>query len=272
MNFTLDEWNHICSSIDPSDCFNISKIPELPAEKKWIAIKHDVETDVKKAKKIAKIEAKYNIKATYYVQSYLLDNNHKDLKEISDMGHEVSYHYDVLDSNFGDIKKAISEFSQTIEDFKKYGFEVQTVCPHGNPLMSRVGWSSNKDFFRNKKISNQFPEIFDIVVHGQNKIKSDYNYVSDAGYKFQIITDITHNDLKKIDDKEISDTKELIRLANSNKSLILSTHPHRWNSNVVTAWITRTRFLTIRKFALLASKSKLMKKIMSKFYFLAKKL
>ncbi len=272
MNFTFKEWHNFCSSIDAAKCHNISKIPELSSMEKWIAVKHDVETDVKKAVKIAEIEANLNIKATYYVQSYLLKHNYKDLKIISDMGHEVTYHYDVLDSNLGDFKKAIYEFSETLKEFNKYGFQVQSVCPHGNPLMNRVGWNSNKDFFRNAEVASQFSDIFDVVVHGKQKIKSDYNYVSDAGYGFKIITDITNNDLTKKIDVEIPCIQDLAKLANSNKSLILSTHPHRWYPNIVRAYLAKTRFNGIRKFALFASKSKLLKKIMSKFYFLAKKL
>ena len=197
MNFTFKEWQNLCSSIDASTCHNISKIPEISPTKKWIAIKHDVETNVKKAMKIAEIEAKNDIKATYYIQSYLLKDNYKDLKIISDMGHEVSYHYDVLDSNLGDFKKAIYEFSATLKDFDNYGFKVQSVCPHGNPMMNRSGWNSNKDFFRNKQVESKFSDIFDIVVHGKQKIKSDYNYVSDAGYGFKLITDIANNDVIK---------------------------------------------------------------------------
>ena len=49
----------------------------------WIAIKHDVETNVEKALEIAKIEAKYDIKATYYVQAYLVEDNYLLLQEMS---------------------------------------------------------------------------------------------------------------------------------------------------------------------------------------------
>ena len=75
------------------------------------------------------------------------------------MGHEITYHYDVLDSNRGNFKLAIEAFSNDIKRFKKYGFDVQTVCPHGNPVMIRDGWESNKDFFREQKVQ-KLPKNF----------------------------------------------------------------------------------------------------------------
>ena len=89
----------------------------------------------KQAEKIAKIEKKYNIRATYFIQSYLLLDNINLLQDISDLGHEVSYHCDVLDSNKGDMTAAIEEFSDTISKFQKYGFEVNTD-PNGSTYLA----------------------------------------------------------------------------------------------------------------------------------------
>lgn len=76
--------------------------------------------------------------------------------------------------------------------------------------MNRVGWSSNKDFFRNEQISRKYNNIFDIVVQGAHTLKGKYKYISDAGYGFKLISDIENNDLHKPNDRKISGINELL--------------------------------------------------------------
>jgi len=65
------------------------------------------------------------------------------------MGHEISYHYDVLDSSHGDMEKAIDEFENNKQRFEELGFALKTVCQHGNPVVERVGYTSR--FFSHQK-------------------------------------------------------------------------------------------------------------------------
>ena len=230
--FTHRKWEDICKEISSSkQTITINQILNQPDGQSWIAIKHDIETNVKKALQIAKIEANYNIKATYYIQEDLVDDNYLLLQEISSLGHEVTYHYDVLDANGGDFEKSIEAFNENIEKFKKYDLEVQTVCPHGNPVMLRNGWSSNKDFFREQKVQNLFPHIMDMVVQLPHKVNYKYTYISDAGYGWKKIVNIENNDINNYGDVDIKNYKELKNIIFTSKNLILSTHPHRWESN-----------------------------------------
>lgn len=266
------EWERFCSSIDASKCVTVAELPGLSGTAPWISIKHDVETNVARALQIAAIEAKYSIRATYFVQSYLLSEYESLLHAIEKLGHEVTYHYDVLDANAGDFKKATEEFKKTVVEFEAAGFPVKSVCPHGNPLMDRNGWNSNKDFFRNPDISSKFSTIFDLVVQGKECIDADFKYISDAGFGFKVITDIVGNDQNPSEDTEVPSIDELSKLVNSSNAIIISTHPHRWVSSSLVASFGKARFNIIRSVALLASKNKLLKSFMSKFYFLAKKL
>lgn len=265
------EWERFCSSIDAARCVTVSELPELPEINSWIAIKHDVETNVERALQIAAIEARYSIRATYFVQSDLLAGNQSLLHSIAKLGHEVTYHYDVLDANSGDLEAATLEFEETVKDFEDAGFPVKSVCPHGNPLMNRHGWNSNKDFFRDPKVATRFSGIFDLVVQGKEKICADFQYISDAGFGFKVITDIVSNDKKPSKDISIPSIDELTNIV-GNTNTIISTHPHRWVSSSIVASLGKARFTIIRRVALLASKSKVLKNFMSKFYFLAKKI
>jgi hypothetical protein len=267
--FVYSQWDRICNELSLNHhCILANQILEQDQNRNWIVVKHDVETNVSKALKLAKIEAKYNLHATYYVQSCLLKDNESQLKEIAALGHEVTYHYDVLDSNNGDYEIAIDEFKRTINQFKEFGFIVRTVCPHGNPILNRKGWSSNKDFFRNKEVSKNFSEILDIVVHLPSRLEKEYIYISDAAYSWKIISNIEDNDLENKGDKEILDFFKV--LSDNKDCLIISTHPHRWQSSKIFLIIKVSIFKIIRSFARLVSRVSFMKNIMSKYYYLAK--
>ena len=230
--FIYSEWSKFCLEVSSKyNCIRVDEIPNQPLNGSWISIKHDVETNVKKALKIAKIEKKHNIRATYFVQSYLLHDNIDLLQSISDLGHEVSYHYDVLDSNKGDMTAAIEEFSGTVSRFRGHGFEVRTVCPHGNPIMRRDGWSSNKDFFRNMDVVELYPRIFDVVVQAKDVIKSKFTYISDAGYGWKLIGNVDDNDIQNIGDIDIYRLSTMLKLISDSNKVIISSHPHRWSPN-----------------------------------------
>lgn len=271
MKLVQTEWDRFCSSVDANKCVTISELPDLCRSQTWVAIKHDVETNVKRAQEIAFIEARHGIRSTFFVQAELLENNLSRLSAIANLGHEVTYHYDVLDANKGDINKATQEFADTVKKFEQAGFSVTSVCPHGNPMMNRDGWSSNKDFFRDVGVSTKFADIFDLVVQGKERIARDYTYVSDAGYGFKIINDITGNDKSPAEDMSLAGIDDVLKLINQHDAVVISTHPHRWNSSQFMADLAKARFVMIRKIASFASKSKLLKRLMSRFYYMAKR-
>ena len=132
--FVYSYWDSLC--FDISKKYKTIRANEIldNLDNNWLVIKHDVETNVAKALKLAEIEHAHNIQATYYVQADLVKENYKILQEIASLGHEVSYHYDVLDEFNGDIIKARENFISNIELFNEFGFEIKTICPHGNPI------------------------------------------------------------------------------------------------------------------------------------------
>lgn len=269
--FIYSEWEKFCKNISSKyDCIRADQILNQSKKSKWLVIKHDVETDVQRALDIAEIENKYGIKATYYVQSYLLEDNITLLTRIGNLGHEVTYHYDVLDSNNGDYSAARKEFEETISNFSHHNFEVKTVCPHGNPIIQRDGWSSNKDFFRNEDIKKAFPEILDIVVQLPELIQDNFVYISDAGYGWKKIGNINNNDIENKGDKPLS-LETVIELVASH-NLIISAHPHRWRRSRLVALYRLYLFKLLRRTARLLSSNPFLKRIMSKYYHLAKKI
>lgn len=276
--FYYQNWDKFCAIIKASD-FVTCRADEsinLSKDVKFIVFKHDVETKVCRALRLAEIEHNHGINGTYYVQAYLLDDpqNVAMLKRLQEMGHEISYHYDVLDANNGNYEKADKDFSDRLGRFNSEGFVFRTICQHGNPVKERIGYNSNRDFFRNTEIKSKYPNLVDMVVNYSEHVKSPYKYVSDAGYMWKHITEPETNDLNP--DAEtipIGDFEKLEKfILNANCSIVLSTHPHRWENSAMKINLKIIVFKFVRTTVRSIEKAPIMRKILNKFYFLAKKI
>lgn len=276
--FVFKQWDKFCRKIKDNDIVSESALTVLmkKTNEPFIILKHDVETSPLKALKLAQIENKYSHKGTYYIQAYLL-NNKKNiiiLKQIQRLGHEVTYHHDVMDNNRGNLIKAKEEFQRNVKLFEKYDFTVKTVCQHGNPIIERNGYSSNRDFFRDNEIAQSFRNITDIMVGFKSKICNNHIYISDAGYGWKIIYDPENNDVINNSYKDIAlgNLEEVLAVIEEENYVIVSTHPHRWSSNMVKAKAQNIIFRHIKFIAKYMLKISFVKKVMGKFYYLAKRI
>lgn len=279
MEFVYRTWETFCQALSQQAIYSIpakelvnSKTSEL-----FLVLKHDVETNVASAYRIAEIEHRYGHCGSYYVQAYLLEDaaNTDLLKKMQAMGHEISYHYDVMDSCSGDIPNALSEFEKNKKLFESEGFPLDTVCQHGNPVVERKGYTSNRDFFRNPVVQAEYPHLTDIMVDFPEKSHTEYLYFSDAGRRFQRIFDPFYNDIIPSDEKNIpfdtlNDLLSYVQIQEAN--CIISMHPHRWVSSVWKYRMKTTLFKCIRAAAKTMMKVPILKKIMSRYYYLAKKI
>lgn len=276
MIFTYQHWDNFCRELAEKGVKSIPTRDIKDPTASYVVLKHDVETNVPKAYRLAAIEHKYGHRGSYYVQAYLMhdEKNILMLREMQEMGHEISYHYDVMDSNKGDLDKAIKEFADNKQFFEKNGFGISTVCQHGNPVVERVGYTSNRDFFRSGRVRALYPNITDVMVNLKSDVPTDFVYYSDAGRVFKMIYDPLTNDLINSDDKNIAyqNLNELIEALDFNKGIIISTHPHRWCGSAVGYMIKTYVFKIVRATAKMVMRVPLAKKIMSRYYYLAKKI
>lgn len=195
------------------------------------------------------------------------------LRKIRDMGHEVSYHYDVLDHCKGDFDCALAEFQKNVVLFQRNGFDIITLCQHGNPILERKGYASNRDFFRNAMTQTLYPNLTDIMVDFKRKAGTEYQYISDAGRAFKCIFDPINNDIVHSDEKNIAikSFDELIEYA-KRQNAIISIHPHRWVKYI---WLYKLRnvlFKILKTLVKFAYHIPGINKLINKYYFLAKKI
>ena len=279
MIFTYSVWERFCKALAEKSLYSVTAksllanaIKGIPQESRWVNLKHDVEANPEKALRLAQIEAKCGHKATYYVQSYLMTEENQQLfLAIQDLGHEVTYHHDVVDGSKGHLNDAIVIFKENLEKFKKLGFVVETVCQHGNPMTD----FDNRDFFRNADIQAKFPQMADIMVNFKELLRQDYVYISDVGMSFKIVNNPYNNsEFKKDPYTVLGDLDYVIDEINEHQGInyIISSHPHRYYQSAIVAWLKKMMFSIVRGVANVLFKIPGLKKLLFRFNFVSKKL
>lgn len=274
MIFVYEAWDRFCADLKEKGTVSIPACEVTKGSQSFLVLKHDIENTVPRAYELSKIEHKYGHRGSYYAHAYLLDDPHNVelLKKMQGMGHEISYHYDVMDSSHGNLDKAIEEFEKNRKRFERLGFHIKTVCQHGNPVVERIGYTSNRDFFRSDRVQALYPQLADIMVDYKEKYEIDYSYYSDAGRKFHLIFDPINNDIVNSDDKNtpFENLDELLKALPAKS--IISTHPHRWTKSTAAYLVKERVFKLVKGTAELIMKVPALKKLMSRYYYLAKKI
>jgi hypothetical protein len=118
------------------------KTRPAPADK-IILHRHDVDTDVRTARRLFEIEKKYNVKSSYYFRLCTLDVDL--MNEIEDYGSEASYHYEELATfakkhNIKDPARLRERLPEIRDHFlrnfqvleRQLGRKMVTVASHGD--------------------------------------------------------------------------------------------------------------------------------------------
>lgn len=142
-------------------------------DKKYIFIRHDIDSDVKIARKMFEVEKKLNIKSTYYFRLSTFDK--RLVQDILKYGSEVGYHYEevatyckekkkytknFVDENIIEIQKL---FISNVEYIKnEYNIKLLSIASHGDFINRKIG-ITNKYLYTNKLKKNmKLIEAYDI--------------------------------------------------------------------------------------------------------------
>ncbi|KKG15973.1 hypothetical protein EO98_04525 [Methanosarcina sp. 2.H.T.1A.6] len=251
-DFTLTKYESLLQAIkktDYSTCTVYDFLKNKPV--KCIILRHDVDRAVNRNLEMAKLEHSYGIKSTYYFRHIEETFKPDIILQMAEMGHEIGFHYEVMDKANGDTDKAIEIFKTELEDLRKVTenvTEINTVCMHGNPLKP---WS-NRDLW-------QKYDFRDFGLAGEPYLSIDYNkvfYLTDTGRTWADLKirvkdtidrpgDISGDKSEgksgsksesksgtnaKANPRAISSTDDVIRLIQSEKvsQICLLVHPNRW--------------------------------------------
>lgn len=166
-DFTLAAYQELIESLmDNYKIITVQQYFALKEQAPYVVMRHDVDRRPQNALRMAELEAEMRVASTYYFRksSY---NEHIAL-DLHLWGHEVGYHYEVMDKARGDIGLAHAIFNSELEILRAW-VPVKTCAAHGNPLTKY----NNREFFEYFD-----PEQFGLI--GQAE-KVGGEYITDTG-------------------------------------------------------------------------------------------
>jgi len=207
----------------------------------YFIIRHDVDGNINNALSMAKIDAEYGIRATYYFRMKPFFLYRPDIiSKVAELGHEIGYHYEMLSDVKGDCGKAKMIFEENLEKLRNIA-PVKTVCMHGRAFSKY----DNIDFWKKYEL-----EEFDLVAEPYLTIDySDKYYFSDTGlcwdnHRFNI-RDIVKSK-GNLDIKNTSQLINFIKTPGVKRSAIL-THTNIWTKNITILMFYKIIFYVINR-------------------------
>lgn len=220
MDFTLDKYAQLLNALKKSG-LNFK-------------LRHDVDLLPKNSLRTAQVESELGLKAIYYFRMVSESYDENIIKQISSLGHDIGYHYESLTTCNGNIDEAYDDFCSNLSQLRKIA-QINSICMHGSP---RSQWDS-KDIW--KKYNYR-----ELDIDYEPYIDTDFEstlYLTDTGRRWDgyrvSVRDKIPGFQEKWDSMGLSfhTTDDIIAqlestespLVKSNISLLITTHPQRWN-------------------------------------------
>jgi len=227
LDFTLKKYEDLCKFFVSEKIHTLRMGEYLESKscnRRNLIMRHDVDRYPASALEIAKIENRWNIVSSFYFRMKKSVFIPSLIKDILSLGHEIGYHYEVVDKAEGDLEKAIEIFAGELEEFRKI-CDVKTIAMHGNPLSK---WD-------NKVIWSKY-DFKDYGIIGEPYLSIDYSkvvYLSDTGrswvtgrHKVKDYAPGFHEQLRVASTDELMDF-----LRKCDQDVCLLAHPNRWSAN-----------------------------------------
>lgn len=221
IDFTLIMYQHLLRAIAETGykIYTVKQYLIEQPQRDFLILRHDVDLAPSKTLAMVKIEAERGLHSTCYFRTKGNLFDRKIMHQIQDMGHEVGYHFETLDTCKGNFEKSITLFEQELALFRKAGIVVDTVCSHGNPRVKKVGYRVNNEIFlQDEKLMAR------AGILGEAYLSIDFaklHYFSDSGRRWN----------------SARDTKELISQIRQKPypRIYMLVHPHWWAKSSIGA-------------------------------------
>lgn len=257
LDFSFAKYQELCETISKSDYVPLTVERYLSLKVKpelFIIIRHDVDSQPDYALKMAKRENELGIASSYYfrhIEGIFLPEL---INEIADLGHEIGYHYEVLDKARGNHAQAIKIFGKELNEFRRF-YDVKTIAQHGSPLIGSLAAISISGMYAIVKSLIRHEAVFtdwtsrdlwakynfkDFGIIGEAYLSIDFNeilYLSDTGrswdstkYKIKDFVDDSNSLHSQIKVKHTDDIIKLIKEENINMCLLV--HANQWKEKI----------------------------------------
>lgn len=215
--------------------------------KSHLILRHDVDDFPQNSLEFAYIQAELGIVGTYYFRMVPHSFDETIIKEIVDLGHEVGYHYETMDTCKGNVDQAYYEFCRNLEKFQKIT-PVRTISMHGSPMSpydNREIWKK----YDYKKLGIIAEPYFDINFN-------ELFYITDTGRRWDghlyNIRDkatnenpITNPDFLNLRFHSTHDIINAVQNEQFPKQVMLNFHPQRWNDKLI-PWLKEFMWQNIK--------------------------
>lgn len=219
---------------------------ELPGS--FCAIRHDVDRKPENAIQMARLEHAMGMRATYYFRVKPHTFKPAIIQAISELGHEVGYHYENMSDCDGNVEAALEDFSLKLKRLREL-VPVRTVSMHGRPLKR----FDNRDLWRDSERHQRLREHFSIL--GEVYLDIDYSdiaYINDTGRNWTAsasnVRDLVCSNVPA-SFRSQADLMKYFR-GNPHPRLVFQIHPERWSSSWG-EWMTQSAvdgFTNLAKF------------------------
>ena len=231
MDFTINKYKELVSALKDAgyEFMTFAEYAEGRRADKLVMMRHDVDRQVERARRLAEVESEMRVRASYYFREKFIDDR-DEIRYIESLGHEVGYHYEELVAEKGDVDKAYARFARNVKKMRQV-VDVRTITMHGSP-MSRF---DSKDMWR----------VYDykkLGLIGEPQIDVDWNemvYLTDTGRSWngvsrrdKVLEMVSEWKAKGWVYDKTDDVIGALKEGRFPSCVIMTTHPQRWTDNV----------------------------------------
>ncbi|OFY66237.1 MAG: hypothetical protein A2Y71_03730 [Bacteroidetes bacterium RBG_13_42_15] len=232
------------------------------SEGRFVILRHDVDKLPVNALVFAKIQYDLGLKGSYYFRAVPESWKEEIIRQISEMGHEVGYHYEDIalaitrqkverpDMEAKLANFAIQSFNKNLEKLRRI-VPVKTICMHGSPMNrwdNRMLWKyyDYRDFgiIGEPYFNVNFKEVLYLTDTGRRWDGVNYN-IRDKECKYKTDEERTKSAKEKAPSPPLPlsysfhTTFDIIKAAEEGllpDKIMITFHPQRW-TNQPLPWI-----------------------------------
>lgn len=225
LDFTLKKYALFCRTLQtlPYPVMTVKNFLDAGQPREVaVVLRHDIDRCMKAAVQMATLEAQHDIWATYYVRMTKCVFKPGAIRELTELGHDVGYHYETLTKAKGNDSQAIEIFEEELHKLRRIA-SVDTISMHGSPLSP---WN-NLDLWKAY-------DYRDYGITAELSLSIDYArlyYFTDTGRSWDADRyNIRDRVPARKHQQYIHTTEDLIEFLHnaSEAPVFINTHPNRW--------------------------------------------
>ncbi len=231
MDFTVKIYTKLLDSLIGAG-YNFQTFEEFLKKpiSKSIILRHDVDLMPKNSLKFARIQHGRGVKGVYYFRAVNESWDESIIKEIHELGHEIGYHYETMDTARGDIDLAFNQFKFHLNELRKI-VNLSTICMHGSPRTK----------FDNRELWNKY-DYRSLGIIGEPYYDTNFDelfYLTDTGRRWDgwkvSVRDKVPQQKEWIKQGLVfRSTLDIINSVKESKfpdQIMFTFHPQRWHDN-----------------------------------------